>query len=82
MRIQWDISRDTQQGEKVSWSKGVEITRDLFSSHSGIMFKINIKRNLKITHMFSNAVGYLLREVFDLAIESLKKVKMLKKLRR
>ena len=29
--------------------------------------------------MFSNAMGHLLREIFDLAIESFKKVKRLKK---
>ena len=57
----------------------MEITRGLFSSHCEIMFKINIERNLKITHMFSNAMGHLLREIFDLAIESLKKVKRVKK---
>ena len=43
------------------------------------MLEINIKRYLKITHTFSNAVLHVPREIFDLAIEILKKGKRLKK---
>ena len=38
----------------------------------------NIKRHLKITHIFSSAMWHLPRQIFDLAIESLSKVKRLK----
>ena len=39
------------------------------------MLEINIKGYLKITHIFSSAMWHLPREIFDLPIESLKKVK-------
>ena len=42
------------------------------------MLEISIKRYLKIAHIFSNAMCHLPREIFDLAIESLNKVKTLK----
>ena len=51
----------------------------LFSYHCRIMLEIKIKRYSKITHIFSSAMWHLPRETFDLAIESLKKVKRLKK---
>ena len=66
---------DIKQGTNISWSKGIEIIQNLFSCHCGIMLGINIKRYLKITHIFSNTVWHLLREIFDLAFESLNKVR-------
>ena len=45
------------------------------------MLEINIKRYLKMTNIFSGAVWHLPREIFDLAIESLNKVKRMKKQR-
>ena len=39
------------------------------------MLEINIKRYLKITHTFTTAMWHLPREIFDLATESLNKVK-------
>ena len=42
------------------------------------MLEINIKTDLKITHIFSSAVWYLPREIFNLAIESLNKVRLKK----
>ena len=50
------VSRDIRLGAKVSWSKSVEIIQGLFSYHYGIMLEINIKRYLKIAHIFSGAV--------------------------
>ena len=69
---------DIKQGTKMSWSKGIEIIQNLFSCHCGIILEINIKRYLKITHIFSNAMWYLPKDVIDLNIESLKKVRMKK----
>ena len=54
------------------------LKQSLFSYHCGIMLEISIKRYLKIAHIFSNAMCHLPREIFDLAIESLNKVKTLK----
>ena len=62
-------------GEKISWSKGIEIIQSLFSYHCGIMLEINIKRYLKITCKFSSEMWHLPREIFDLAIEGLSKVR-------
>ena len=45
------------------------------------MLETNIERCLKITHIFSSAMWDLPREIFDLAIESLNKVRRLKKQR-
>ena len=42
------------------------------------MLEINIERYLKATHIFSSAVWHLPREIFDLAIKSLNKVRRLK----
>ena len=42
------------------------------------MLEINIRRCLKITHLFSSVMWQLPREIFDLAVESLSKVKRLK----
>ena len=42
------------------------------------MLEINIKRYLKIIHIFSSAKWHLAREIFDLAIENLNKAKRLK----
>ena len=39
------------------------------------MLEISIKRYLKITHIFLSAMWHLPREIFDLAIESINKVK-------
>ena len=47
---------DIKQGTKMSWSKGTEIIQNLFSCHCGIILEINIKRYLKITHIFSNVI--------------------------
>ena len=49
-----------------------------FSYNCGIMLEINIKRYLKIIHIFSSANWHLPREIFDLAIENLNKAKRLK----
>ena len=46
----------------------------LFSYHCGTMLEINIKINLKISHMFSSAVWHLSRKIFDSAIENINKV--------
>ena len=43
------------------------------------MLEINIKRYMKITHIFSRAIWHLPRGIFDLAIESLNKIRRLKK---
>ena len=51
----------------------------LNSYHCGITWEMNIKRYLKITHIFSSAVWHLLKEIFDSATESLNKVGSLKK---
>ena len=40
----------------MSWSKGIEIKQSLFSYHCGIMLEINIKRDLKISYIFSSAM--------------------------
>ena len=45
------------------------------------MLEITIKIYLEITHIFSSAVWHLPREIFDLAIESLNKVRRLMKQR-
>ena len=42
------------------------------------MLEINIKSYFKITHIFSSTKWHLLREIFDLAIESLNKLQTLK----
>ena len=68
-------SRDIKQGVNISWSKGIEIIQSVLSYHCGIMLEINIKRYLKITHVVSTAMWHLAREIFDLAIESLSKVR-------
>ena len=43
------------------------------------MLEVNIKRYLRITHIFSSAVWHLPREIFDLAIGSLSEARRLKK---
>ena len=43
------------------------------------MLEISIKSYLKITHIFSSVMWQLPREIFNLAIESLNKIKRLKK---
>ena len=63
------MSRDINQGAKISWSKDIKIIQSMFSNPCGIMLEINIKRYLKITHIFSSAVCHLPREIFDLAIQ-------------
>ena len=40
----------------------MEVIRSLFSDHCGIMLDINIKRYLKIAHIFSSAMWHLPRE--------------------
>ena len=73
----WNIPRETNQSTKISWSKGIEIIiiQSLLSYHCGIMLEINIKRYLKITHIFSSAKTFTKR---DLAIKSLNKVRLKK----
>ena len=66
---------ETYAGAKIWQSKGIEITQSLFSYHCQIMLEINIKRYLKITHIFSSANWHWPTEIFDLASESLNKVK-------
>ena len=73
------MSRDINQGAKLSWSKDIKIIQSMFSNPRGIMLEINIKRYLKITHIFSSATWHLPRDIFDLATESLNKVRRLKK---
>ena len=46
--------------------------------HCGIMLEINIKRYLKITPIFSSAMWHFPREIFDLAIEGLNKIRLKK----
>ena len=55
--IQGHITR----GNKNSRSKGTEIIQSLFSDHCGITLEINIKRYLKIIHIFSSSMWYLPR---------------------
>ena len=62
----------------MSWSKRIEIIQSLFSYHCGTVLEINIKRYLKITHIFSSAVCHLLREIFNLAIQSFSKTRLKK----
>ena len=63
----------------MSWSKRIEIIQNLFSYHCGIMLEVDIKRYLRITQIFSRATWPLTREIFDLIILSLNKVKRLKR---
>ena len=79
IRRHWNISRDIRQGAKISLYKGIEIIHSLFSYHCGIMLEINIRIHVKITSIFSSAVWHLPREIYDLATESLNKIKRLKK---
>ena len=44
----------------------------VYSQYCRIVLEINIKRYLKITHIFSSATWHSPREIFDLATESLK----------
>ena len=67
---------------KISWSKGIEVIQSLFSFHCEIMLEIIIERYLKITHIFSSTMRPLPRKIFDLAIESLNKIRRLKKTQR
>ena len=46
------------------------------------MLESNIKRYLKITHVYSSAMWHLPREIFDLTTESLNKVKKTEKTQR
>ena len=41
-----------------------------------MILELNIKRYLKMTHIFSSAMWHLPRETFNLAIESLSKVRL------
>ena len=75
-RRHWNISRDIKQGAKMSWSKGIEIIQSLFSYLCGNVLKINIKRYLRITHIFLSEKWHLPREIFDLAIERFNKVRL------
>ena len=65
---------------KVQKFHGLKVLKSysLFSYHCGIMLEINIKRFMKITHVFSSAVWHLPREIFYLAIKSLNKVRLKK----
>ena len=73
--------RDIKLDAKISWFKGIEIIQSLFCYHCAIMLEINVKRYLKLTHIFSNALWHLPRKMFDLAIEILNKVRRLKRQR-
>ena len=68
-----------QTSIKLSRCKGTEIIQSLFSYHCGIILEINIKRYLKITHIFSSTMWHLPIEFFDVATENLNKVRRLKK---
>ena len=59
---------------------GVKVLKSqcVFSYHCGIILDINMKRYLKVILISSNAMWHLPREILDLAIESLIKVKRLK----
>ena len=50
-----------------------------FSYHHGIILEINIKRYLKITHLFSSEMWHLSREVIDTAIEGFNIIRRQKK---
>ena len=50
-----------------------------FSYHHGIILEINIKRYLRITHLFSSEMWHLSREVIDTAIEGFNMVSRQKK---
>ena len=65
---------DIKQGAKFHGLKVLKSYRVCFLI-TEIILEIIIKRYLKITHIFSNAVWHLLREIFDLAFESLNKVR-------
>ena len=67
------IFRDIKQGTKMSWPKRIYIILNLFFYHHGIMLEISIKRYLQITHIFSNTMWHLPREIFNLVIKSLNK---------
>ena len=64
---------------EISWSKSVEIIQSRVYYYCEIMLDIIIKQYLKITHIVSSTVWHLPRDIFDLAIESLNKVRRLKK---
>ena len=51
-----ETSRDIKQGAKMSLIKSTEIIQTLFSYTCGTLLEINIKRYLKITHIFSRAM--------------------------
>ena len=67
---------------EISWSKSVEIIQSRVYYYCEIMLDISIKQYLKITHIVSSTVWHLPRDIFDLAIESLNKVRRLKKSQR
>ena len=77
-RRHWNISRHIKQGAKISWSKDIEIMQSV------LLPLWNYVRNqsqkiLENNPHISSTVWHLLREIFDIAIESLNKVKRLKK---
>ena len=64
---------------EISWSKSVEIIQSRVYYYCEIMLDIIIKQYLKITHIVSSTVWHLPRDIFDLATESVNKVRRLKK---
>ena len=70
-------SRNIKQGVKVSWSKGIKIIQSLFFYHCNNVRNQYQKIFENDTHIFMCYVTFTKR--FDLAIETLNKVKRLKK---
>ena len=66
-----------KQGAQLHGLKALT-SQSLFSYFCEIMLEVIIKRYLKITHIFSSAMWHLPRETFNLAVESLSKVRLKK----